>query len=355
MAANYTRFQDIRQAALNNWIRNFVLPYGSAYSTAYDNYQKTLRLQQEADKAARERDVALAMFALSLCGGSLLTAVFGQAALKTAATELALDVVCRNNMNKAFNVMVFVDGNKTAQFVLGELWDQGGSIFSNQFKATLQETPANFPTLGKFSQMPQNMQNNLEEWVRNLFDKVMQAGIEIDDNISDDKKKEDALRKLMNSYFFKAAPTSRIDEVNVARDIELSFYMKFILELDYLESGLWVNCEKRMVRQVESRQPVTQSPTGTNYPAQSQVNTSGPFVRFKEVKYNDVGDHIEKRIDDLHQKQFGGEAFFFKKYTMMYLVESREDISRQVLVRAEYVLKRLGLRQLAGVKKLGNI
>ena len=63
----------------------------------------------------------LAFFALSLSGGSVLTSVFGSAALKDAAGSIAVDVICQNNMERAFKAAHLVATNKEK----AETWSSG--------------------------------------------------------------------------------------------------------------------------------------------------------------------------------------------------------------------------------------
>ena len=117
----YKIFDRNATRAENDWQRNFVLPYGSAYVIGRRSFQDNLDKQKKADEERQRRIAALAMFALSLCGGSILTHVFGSACAKTLAGKVALDVICKGEMNRAFKVASFVSENKTAEFAVGKL------------------------------------------------------------------------------------------------------------------------------------------------------------------------------------------------------------------------------------------
>lgn len=340
MATFYDSFQDQRERAKNNWIRNFVLPYGSAFNTAHVSFHEVLRKQREADEAARQRYLQLAMFALSFAGGSVLTSVFGSAALKSAAADVAVDVICRNEWEKAFKVAHFVSENKTAQFALGSLWDQAGSLLTEKLKSSLAETTGNFPALGQFAQQPLNLQNQLEIWVRDVYDKVLTAGSEIAAQGSENDPLTVArLTQLMMAPFFIYAPTSRLDENKTAVSIELSFFLKYLTDLDYLATGHWADTGRggSMRKVVTSRKAIDVNPLSKDYP---KYKMSG-MGDFQEVGYQQVGEIIENRIDELNKAVF--KERFFEQVDTLFSVKA-EDVSAAVVRRAYANLAGLGNR-----------
>jgi len=351
--AIYDTFQDKRTIAHNDWQRHFVLPYGSAYSTAVTNYRATIKAQEEADKAARARNLQLAFFALSLCGGSILTSVFGSAAMKDAAASVAVDVICKREMERAFKVATFVSENKTAQFALGAVWDKVESAAIDGIKGQFAENQSNFPALGKFVQEPLNMQNNLEEWVRGAYDKVLKAGSAINEShvlTADGKARQ--LEDLLSAPFFKHAPKQRLDEDSVRKDIELTLFMKHILDLDYLAKGYWKETGRgaNMKKVVSSRTSIDMDPHSKKYPKSFRY-TQG--TNFEEVKYRQIGEIIEKKIDELHKDKLK-HNFFETVDTYWGLSSDREDISRSVLRRAHTTLKLLGNRNLQKITSMAK-
>src|SRR5688572_15120012 len=110
----------------NKWMLYTINPYSMAYDDALEAFKKKLEEQKEEDKA-ESLLLSLAMLALSLCGGGILTAAFGSAAIKTIAVDAATNVICNNNMERAFKAAHFIATNKTATFVAGKLWDEAES------------------------------------------------------------------------------------------------------------------------------------------------------------------------------------------------------------------------------------
>jgi hypothetical protein len=347
----YDNFQDKRAAALNDWQRHFILPYGNAYNTAYKSFQATIKAQEEADKAARERNLQLALFALSLCGGSILTSVFGSAALKKIAQEVTLDVICRNEMQRAFKVASWVAGNETAQFALGKVWDDAESLIGAQLKSAFSENSGKFPSLAQFAQDPMNVQNNLDMWIRDIYALVIKAGTEINNRFTSNAVRlNQELGKLVASQFFVSAPQVRIDESKVASEIELTFFMKFILDLDYLVAGYWEETGRgfNMRKVITSRKPIDVDPTDRKlYPDTRKYYTDG--TNFQTVEYQQVGDIIAKRVNQLHKTLF---KYDFLEVTSSWLGTKIETVSLIVLQRAQTTLKRLANNNLTNISSM---
>src|SRR5882724_3328161 len=138
------------------WKNFAVNPFAKAYVAARKAYDDMAKAQADADSET-PLGLKLALLALSLCGGGAMTAAFGTTALKTIASNAAVAVICRRNMDKAFTAANFIATNKTASFVAGKLWDEienGATGFlGNKFKPTdLAQNPAAFPSVNKFVQ-----------------------------------------------------------------------------------------------------------------------------------------------------------------------------------------------------------
>lgn len=98
----YDRFQTDTTIARKLWKinnRNF----GSAYERAVTSYLDTIKMQESADRAAAERRGMLVMLAFSLAGGSALASLFGKAASKAVAADLAKDAAPKLTVEKGWN------------------------------------------------------------------------------------------------------------------------------------------------------------------------------------------------------------------------------------------------------------
>lgn len=331
--------------AHNRWETNFVKVYGTGYNNAYIKFKETIKEQEDADKAAYEKKVAWALLAFSLCGGSILTHVFGSAALKEIAAKVAIDTIVNHSMERSFKVAAFVERNKTAQFLLGNLWDRGEGWVGDKLNAKitketdkvkttrqLEEFASNYAGLRTFGEDPLTVQNSLSIWVGQLFDIVLTAAKAIDEHFDGDKS--GLFKALSSSLLITAAPTDNsVDETQVSEDIELTFYMKLILDSDYVRDFATDEEHKQAGRRFlpAVERPIKQSAFGVDYPMAPKDKLT-PYVRghVLEVGYRNVGDKIRGRVNQLHKAKFGSDFF-----------EKKEKISRKTLGRAEITLNML--------------
>jgi len=349
MSTLFEEWSRAHTQAENNWQRNFVLPYGTAYTNARASFKKTLKEQEDADKAARERVAAFAMFALSLCGGSVLTCVFGQACAKTAASKIAVDIICEREMNRAFKVAAMINANKTASFALGALWDGGAGFLSDKLKESLAENGNNFTSLTKFAEEPQSLQNHLEKWVRDAYAKVLATEEDISTNVKDEATKTQKVRDLMASPFFKAAPAKSPDQAALELDIEITLFMKLLLDTDFLVTGSYdEGAHGGWRKRQTSRKPITENPSSAKYPEYKGIATIGG-LDYEDVVYEQLGDIVKDRIDELNKSKYKDK--FFTREPGRLWGTNREDISKDTLVRANINLNRLGDANLFAIKQ----
>ena len=356
-ATSYENFQDARTNAQNRWETRFVKPYGIAYNEAYLSFNETIKEQEEADKAAREAAMQFALFALSLCGGSILTQVFGSAVLKEVAAKVAVDTVCNYGMERAFKVAAFVERNKTAQFALGELWGKAEGWIGDKLKnkingqqnkikksSELEELASNYQGIASFGKDPLTVQNSLSIWVGELYDIVLNTGNVINNQFDGDAKIH-LLNALTSSLFITSAPEIRLDEGQVRKDIELTFFMKHVLDMDYHVKGKVTmgNKYQPVIHKPVSKTSIQTSPIRADYPhykSSGREFPTGAGYDYQDVEYQQIGDIIRKRINDLHKEKFGSDFF-----------QPNEKISRNTLVRAEITLGKLEERNLNTLQK----
>jgi predicted transcriptional regulator len=336
----YATFNRNATRALNDWQRNFVIPYGSAYTVARDKFKDTLDAQKKADEERRQRIAALAMFALSLCGGSILTHVFGSAAAQTLAGQFAVDFICKREMNRAFKVASFVSENKTAQFAIGKVWDAAADLLPD-LKTKLAETTTNFPSLTDFAQNPQVLQNHLWKWVLDANAGLLAAEEEISKNIKDEKTKTRMIMDLIDAPFVATAPAKELAKDTTAEDIEFSFYMNVIRSLDYLAEVTIEERGRGCKRTTVNKGSIDVSPTDSAYPKPAR---NFGFGTHQTIEFNKFGSVMRDRVDELHKKRFNKTKFF----------TSGETISENTLRRAEQKLTELSNINVEAIRRSLN-
>jgi len=114
---------DIQDAVLNsltthsnNWEIHVIMPFFFAYNDAYKNYHKELK-QREKDQKARAE---LAMFALTLVGGSIISTLLSKTTFSNVLDDIVLNTLAKRNMNRTFDAYATAHGNPAMQFILNQ-------------------------------------------------------------------------------------------------------------------------------------------------------------------------------------------------------------------------------------------
>lgn len=304
--------------------------YETAYTTAYRKWEKTMEEQRQADKFKAD----LALTALSLCSGSILTALFAGVALKTIAGNKVLDFICKHNMNKTFNAAYWVQGNPTARFCVDAIWNKTEDMFENILKVKTRQmiarTGSYLHEANSLVPEPHLVLPPLEAFLSNCAANI---GSACDDIINCDENpatKEQALYTLKKSGF--CFPITKLPD-DLAKKIELTFYLKKVLNSDEVVHYTKFNILGG--RPVEiSRKPIHKLPNQRGYPTSGDIG----FDRRQEVEYGSIGQDIIDRMNYLCKEIFKG------KYP--YIINSKyhgEPTSAQIITRANTILEKLGV------------
>ena len=365
-AADYIgAFHDDLENVQDKYDVGLVSPYTRSFIVAKKNFEAVLKGQADKNKAL----LSFALGALSLVGGSALTFVFGKATLKAAAAEVALDSICRNNLQKAFELYNYVAGSETASFIVGELWDQGQGALSKTLKDKLEANETAFPSLKKFKEDPVTIQTHLSDFVKKAKTRAHDAAAEIRDNEQiPDSAKIGLVGKIRASEFCKpikpGVELPPVDEKKLADEIELSWWMMHVLELDYVLTtrtygtppmhGHVERSRKRIkampssgeypkykMRGPDPARMDTMTPAGGPRPVPRRVTTKSgrTWVETNEVRYDQVGGgDFRDRIEELYKKRTG-KGFF------------EGPISKAEMRKAEAMLRKIGGES---INKLAN-
>lgn len=352
MANLYDKFQDEREKAKSFW-DSFAKNYGTAYNTAFKSFHAELKKQEQTRMKRREMMLSFAFFALSLTGGSILTQVFGKAVAKEVAGDVALDIICKNNMDKAFKAAHFVADNKTAQFAIGALWDEAGSQITNAVKNKLKENSSAFPALKKFASDPINVQNKLENYIESAYRAMIDTGARFRDNSSESNSQE-ALAKLLKSPFIAAAPRVGLDTERTRIEIELTLFLRYLLELDFIQRYHYMDHGRSYRRNnLGTPKPIDKSPWSRGYPKYKVTSSGMGNVRYQEVNYRQIELNVEEHIEKLYKPIFKTKFFqwWYRDYGLWKGEHWAEDIDRDVLKRAHTDLVALGNRNAAKISQ----
>ena len=253
----------------------------------------------------------LVMLAFSLAGGSVLATMFGKASAKAVASQLASDAALRltteKGWEKAFQALAWVDKSATAKFVMGTVWDEAASRITTEVSASLKDLGSvkGFTTdtgIGKIG--PVEFQNQLMNYTDQWYRAVLATGRWVYNSSWGGQKTLDAFQKA--SPFFKT-PKKQLSIAKTADRLELVFWMKYVLGLDYVQSGVYQERGAGYKRVETSRKSIDVNPRDKAYPKQFESRDHG--FGFQKVQYQQAGKVIHKRINELHDALMGGPLF----------------------------------------------
>jgi hypothetical protein len=290
----------------DEWDLHAANPFASAYESALEGFKETIKAQKEADKA----DLELALLALSLCSGGLLTAAFGTAVIKNIMVDKAVDIIAKNNMERAFKAAHFLATNKTASFIVGSLYDEAekrvGGLISDKIKQSFNQNPQEYKSINDFTGGSTKMAKTLENFVLEAKTKLHNTVAEFRDNDKvPDAEKLARLEKIKLGKFWNS-PKKSFDNGKMTDEIELSFYLRMILQSDYLR--IWYKSDKYLGEEygyptVHKRVNIEHAPSATDYPKGTGSSWEPGTV---EVMHSQLGGKIVERINKLHKARFGG-------------------------------------------------
>ena len=268
------------------WQLYVIDPYALAYHRAFDAFKKTLDDQAKLDKLKMD----LMLTGLSLFGGTAFTAVFGDTTTKALAGKIAVDHLNKSNNIRTLKIAGFLDNNPTAQFVIGGLWSEASSAISSKTKALFEPNPKNFPEVDAIAQKPYEIEYSLKKFKLNCSVKLYEALKDIINSNYSDRDKAALLSWAKYSQFCNP-PDSNEYPAKLEDKIELSFYMKYILDTDYIHSMLPYDLPGRPQKMRIKAIPGTKA-----YPER--------FGPKGQVVYDEVGQVIIDRINKLYKEHF---------------------------------------------------
>ncbi len=311
----------------DSWLNNVVNPFSDAYETAYDSFKKYQKLDDDAAKAKRE----LAFAALSLVGGSVLTQVLGKLTFQDAAKNFAINTICNNNMNRAFNAANIVASSPGLSFILGQGLTGTGAWMKSQTKAMFDKSAftAAQTTLDK----PSKIRSSLTQLVQGGTLRLRWSVKDLRDSgkLNNSLKKIE-LSKIMLSPFCKAPRTNTLVG-GLAEKIELGFYMKMIMDSDSFAD---INGRGRKT----SSHKISQLTSDPSYP----TNSVGSNRNRKQVLYDHFGENVVARLNQLYIKHGNGNST---------ALMTSDIPNAAILKEAEIVLVKIGEETVANIRRFG--
>jgi len=305
------------------WELYVINPYSLAYHRAYDSFKEKLDEQAKLDRLK----VDLMLTGLSLFGGTVFTAAFSDTTTKALAGKVVIDHLNKSNNIRTLKIAGFLDNNPTAQFVIGALWSQGSGIISSKTKALFEPNSKNFPEVSAITQKPYEIDIALNQFRLNCQVKLFRVLDDLIKSSYSDRDKAVIFSWIKSSQFCNS-PDNNQYPANLADKIELSFFMKYILDTDYIAV-----LQKRypgkapIPSSLKKRVPIEAIPGTKNYPEKH-----GPQGK---VMYDDVGQIIVDRTNKLYKEHYKTSSLFIDSAYF------GERMNAHILQKADRVLRDL--------------
>jgi hypothetical protein len=322
------------------WRMNVGSPYVRAYDFALMQYNKILQQQAEDDKLRAE----LFVLSASVLSGSLLMAAFATTSLRTAVADRALTVICNNNLNKTFNAFHFMSTNGVTSFIAGKVMDSIHDAVKKKIDSETQ-TLTNSTRSMVSSGTTANYQSVISDFIDKNASCLWEIAVFVDKNVPADRQAKQ-VRLLEQIPFFANAPTvCMINEIVLAKRMELAFYMAAILHSAYLITTKWTQATSDWAKakigsspQFLSKTLIDISPSDSKYPKPyTSQAIDGRSSISREVSIDSLGSKVRDRVNTLC-----GELRLPKFYSHQAIGWLHYNTSQEDLRRAETVINALG-------------
>lgn len=286
----------------NDWLRIVALPYKAAYDTAFGRYQDTIAEQ----KKANEERVQLFVAAASIVTGSIMMAAFATASMRVLAARQTLNIVCRTNMNRIFNLMATAERSRGFMFGIGKILDEGKSQLSKVAESAVTSLVQSNSNI--LVSTPAVQDAHLQIFLRNHLACTKRVAAAVEHSHLPEPEKERAFDLLSNAPIC-LSPRRGINEERLAQRIELSFWMSLILDSDSLIS--WPAQPAiggdAMATVVNARShPIPQLPGDPNYPRPTPAKYGiGGMPAHQSIGYDRPGGVIRRRINKVYNLVYG--------------------------------------------------
>jgi hypothetical protein len=343
--------------------------YHMAYDKAYGNFQKTVAAQKEFDAMKCQ----LAAVGLTIVTGGILTATYGSAVASTAAKEIALDAICKYNLERAFKIAGIVESSPTTSFLLGSAFN---TTISKGYAEIVKDTTKRVSTIktSSFAPTPTSIKSSLQNYVLGLKTTAYDHAKSVRDSSKmKDTEKDDVAKKMRDSEFFRP-PALSVNTTQLELDLELCFHLKYLLERDfYVVTEATMNQVTASAHE-KSRRSIEKLPSSSDYPKPAQLGvthdlgvhhkiynsllgdhlgkTKGNITgrTIADIKYQQVGMKIRDRANELSKKRF--KQTLYPDQTLEY---QDGGANQKTLLQAEKWLKVIGPESVQRIHNLPRL
>ena len=293
-----------------NWVR----PLSNAYVGAHAAIEGVIRDQREREKAR----VELIMTAVSLGVGVGLGAMFAKTAAKAILKDQVANYAVRRGMTRTTSAITSVSVSKPLSFFVSRSYDEADDFLTDRTRTAVERMGREDLGLLSALESPQIFQNKLHSY---LEEALVGIGLVANDlNVARLSAEREAVlaQGMLDSAVVRHAPTTKIlpEDERGTEIVELAQYMLWVMNGDiYVETTYDAGAGGGTTAEPVRR--AVDLPTGhAEYPKtfhRRRTYGSGYATRASgrtgSIEYRQPGRILTRRVDELHEKYFGG-AFF---------------------------------------------
>lgn len=295
------------------WWKDCMNPYVDAYQAAYDGFKQTLNDQAEVDK----RNAELAVLAACVVTGSLLVATVGAASMRVLARRQALRYVANNNLQRTYRNIRDIATHDVTTFAIGKITSEAKSSVKKEAQKIVAKTIGSTPNRLTTSPMSLKLQMESVLLGHALCANLTADAIEKDSSLSEAEK--NAHYAILRQAAIVRIPEGSINKEKLAKQIELSMYMSYILDLDSLievplrtrGGSVYGTGElgQEIVNPSKSRR-IDIMPSHPQYPKATSPKI-GPYTTsaHQYVAIDQAGSRIVRKTNELYAQVIGGTFF----------------------------------------------
>lgn len=289
------------------YTQNWVLPFGSAYTLAHEQFRNTLAAQTKYDEMKRD----LFITAVTLGFGAGMGGMFGKTAFRTVVADQALAVVCNRNMERTFNLMHRVSTSVPGTFLVEGVWDAAAGLLGTAAKDGVTSLFNRPGASANAVQNPQIMQNDLQAYVLRCKTAAHGVAADLRDNpLATQSQKDSFATAMRGSEFFRNAPRRDLigDRQTAANLMELSFYMVMTMDSDFVveqTTGFQGAHEINRTRRLGGVSlPTTDRAYGVLPAMRSASGPGFATTTSTYVDYDNLGGRVLDRCNELYRARF---------------------------------------------------
>jgi len=324
----------------SQWELNVASPYVRAYDAAVLSYNNEMKAQGERDRATAEMFV----LAASILTGSVMMAAFATTSVRVLAGRAIVRVICNNNLNRTFNLMVAANNNKAFMFALGGVLDEAKKIANKQVTKLAEGLTSTGTQISAPTSV--NYESRLMDFIRasHICTHSFIEGVKEDNSISEAHKAQ-VVDMAARIPFCNPPAGSNVDEKKLAEKMELLFYMSSVLDSDRLVTYApsYGGSVGAIGRETEyDKKSISQMPSDPRYPKAVYPKFNGrPFASYdpgQRIEYENIGSGIRDRVNKLSVSTGNGPFYPSQSFVEKKLFD---PTGHTQMVKAEQIISRL--------------